>query len=163
MSQKRIASLVVCAGLGVLMATKLAGTPQIADANPQTAVTVATPVAAARNPAATPVVKPVVDDRFSMLRGREGYWRIAKTRDGVWWFLSPQNQTEFLNGVTTVQPTLASYQASGPAYLSSDWDRSPATLSRWADLTVARVQAIGFKNLGAWCNPVLHQFSLPMT
>ena len=32
-----------------------------------------------------------------------------------------------------------------------------------AQHTLGRVQSMGFKNLGAWCNPVLHQFSMPMT
>lgn len=110
---------------------------------------------------------PVVaaDARFSDLRGREGFWRIARTHEGVWWFLSPQNKAEFLNGVTTVQPSLDSWDAKGPRYVSGDWDPAgtPAGVARWAEMTALRVRAAGFKSLGAWCNPALHDGPLPMT
>jgi hypothetical protein len=159
MSRKMIASLLLCAVAAVTAATKVAGTPKTAGAEPATTAVTMAP----KSPTTAPALKVIADPRFSEMRGREGYWRIARTHDGVWWFLSPRNQTEFLNGVTTVQPTLASLEASSPAYYSTDWDRSPATLARWAELTAARVSAIGFKSLGAWCSPVLHQYSVPMT
>jgi hypothetical protein len=102
---------------------------------------------------------------FSDLRGHAGYWRIARGHDGVWWFLSPRNNTEFLNGVTTVQPALRSCDLLGTGYLSGDWDRQTdtASLSNWAQKTAGRVMACGFKNLGAWCNTALHQCHVPMT
>jgi hypothetical protein len=102
---------------------------------------------------------------FTDVRGHAGYWRIARGHDGVWWFLSPQNNTEFLNGVTTVQPALRSCDLLGAGYLSSDWDRQndAASLSNWAQKTAGRVMACGFKNLGAWCNTALHQCNVPMT
>jgi hypothetical protein len=102
---------------------------------------------------------------YREVRGHDGFWRIAETDKGVWWFLSPQNKTEFLNGVTTVQPALRGRDPRGPNYLSDDWDGQAdrVSLCRWAERTLDRVQAMGFKNLGAWCNPVLHQFPAPMT
>lgn len=102
---------------------------------------------------------------FQEIRGHNGFWRLARTNQGVWWFLSPQNQTEFLNGVTTVQPALRGRDPRGPNYLSSDWDgqADQASLTSWAQRTLSRVQSMGFKNLGAWCNPALHQLAVPMT
>jgi len=102
---------------------------------------------------------------FAVVRGTEGFWRIARTQDGVWWFLSPQNKTEFLNGVTTVTPALRGRDARGPSFVSHDWDGSDtdASLFRWAGQTLARVRSVGFKSLGAWCNPVLHRGDMPMT
>ena len=44
---------------------------------------------------------------FETVRGTAGYWRLGQTRQGVWWYLSPENQAEFLNTVTTVQPVQA--------------------------------------------------------
>ena len=44
------------------------------------------------------------DAPFVTVRGQDGFWRLAKTADGVWWFVSPTGQREFLNTVTTVQP-----------------------------------------------------------
>src|SRR4051794_2110378 len=43
---------------------------------------------------------------FSTLRGQSGFWRIGKTDSGVWWFINPKDQPDFLNMVTTVQPLL---------------------------------------------------------
>jgi hypothetical protein len=102
---------------------------------------------------------------FSEVRGHDGFWRIAKTHEGIWWFLSPENRTEFLNGVTTVQPALRGRDPRGPDYLSCDWDgrSDSSSLLAWGQRTLQRVQAMGFKNLGAWCNPVMHQLPVPMT
>jgi hypothetical protein len=162
MSRRKTISVAVCALLGLMTATHVANIPNAARANPGAAIATAAGPAAS-NADVKAAVKPVVEDRFSDLRGQAGFWRIARTRDGVWWFLSPQNQTEFLNGVTTVQPSLASCNVDGAGYVSSDWNRSQASLSRWAELTVARVQAVGFKSMGAWCNTALHECNLPMT
>jgi len=160
MSRKKTVSIFLCAIIAVFAASNVVGLPKDRGAAEPASVAAKAPVQA---PTTAPIVKASLDDRFSEIRGREGYWRIAKTPDGVWWFLSPDNKTEFLNGVTTVQPTLASIESNGASYFSCDRDRSPATLSHWAELTVARVQAAGFKNLGAWCNPELHRYSMPMT
>jgi hypothetical protein len=113
-----------------------------------------------------PVVAASLDNpRFKQIHGRPGFWRIGQTQDGVWWFVDTHDQTEFLNGVTTVQPQLLSYDPAKPAYASIDWDGRPdaESLTHWADLTTSRVHAIGFKSLGAWCNPALQSGRLPMT
>ena len=107
----------------------------------------------------------MLQESFSIIRGRAGFWRIARTHDGVWWFISPQNQGEFLNGVTTVQPTLHGRDPRGLNYLSRDWDgrQDDASLRSWAEHTLVRVRSAGFKSLGAWCSPALHRCDVPMT
>jgi hypothetical protein len=113
-----------------------------------------------------PVVSAALESpRFKQVHGKPGFWRIAQTPDGVWWFVDAHDQTEFLNGVTTVQPQLLSFDPARPAYASADWDGQLDTesLGHWADLTASRIHAIGFKSLGAWCNPALHCGHLPMT
>jgi hypothetical protein len=107
----------------------------------------------------------IASDSFSLVKGHEGFWRVAKTHDGIWWFLSPQNRTEFLNGVTTVQPGLRGRDPRGPDYLSRDWDGhlDDPSLFKWARSTIDRIQITGFKSLGAWSNPVLHRLPVPMT
>ena len=102
---------------------------------------------------------------YSDIHGHDGFWRLAKTRDGVWWFLSPENKIEFLNGVTTVQPTLRGRDPRGPDYTSRDWDGrdDASSLNRWAQMTLDRVRSIGFKSLGAWSNPAFHRSQIPMT
>jgi len=102
---------------------------------------------------------------FEVLRGQEGFWRVGRDRDGAWWFVRPDGRPEFLNGVTTVRPHLAGRNPAGPHYTSRDLpdhtgDRSGD--SQWAEATLARVSACGFKSLGAWCDPVLHKYDLPV-
>ncbi len=101
---------------------------------------------------------------FDVVHGRQGYWQIAKTAQGVWWFVSPQGKPEFLNMVTTVQPTLRGLDANGADYISRDFDdQDPASLDRWAKATVKRLSDTGFKGVGAWSNPILHNYDIPMT
>ena len=42
-------------------------------------------------------------------------------------------------------------------------DEPEGRLDRWAEATVQRVTDCGFKGIGAWSEPVLHQYDLPMT
>src|SRR5262249_15662568 len=107
-------------------------------------------------------VTPAID----AMRGRDGFWRIGKAHDGVWWFVSPEGRPEFLNTVTTVQPSLRGRDKTGPDYISADWNPlgdHDGEMDRWAKATLKRVFDTGFKGLGAWSHPVLHKFDVPMT
>jgi hypothetical protein len=95
------------------------------------------------------------------LRGGEGFWRIGRDGAGVWWFVSPDGRREFLNSVTTVQPRLLGRNPKGPHYVARDFDG--ADLRAWARATVTRVESFGFKGIGAWSEPVLHQYDVPIT
>jgi hypothetical protein len=103
---------------------------------------------------------------FRIVKGREGFWRIVQGQDGVWWFLSPDGKTEFLNTVTTVQPFQLARDRDGAQFVSRDYDGGLAeggNMTRWAAATLGRVKAAGFKGLGAWCNPIFHDFPVPMS
>jgi agarase len=103
---------------------------------------------------------------FALIRGTEGFWRIARDHDGVWWFVSPDGQREFLNTVTTVQPFQLGRDRNGIHYVSADWNggtTNDGDLKAWAKPTLERVFRAGFKGLGAWCNPVFHQLEVPIT
>ena len=101
------------------------------------------------------------------MRGREGFWRIGRTQDGVYWFVSPTGQREFLNTVTTVQPFQLGRDANGVHYVSRDYNgtagKYDGDLNAWANATLARVHEAGFKGLGAWCHPVFHTLDVPIT
>jgi hypothetical protein len=106
------------------------------------------------------------DSRFSATHGQPGYWRVAKTHEGVWWFVNPQGQLDFLNTVNTVQPVELGRDPQGPDYVSRDFDQrdlSSASIDRWARATVSRLRDSGFKGVGAWSNPALHRCDVPMT
>ena len=123
-----------------------------------------TPAAAA---AMDTSAQPAVESPLVAYKGREGFWRLAKSADGVWWFVSPTGKREFLNTVTTVQPFQMSRDPQGVSFESRDWDGSlgkyDGDLNAWATKTVARVQDVGFKGLGAWCHPVFHTLNVPIT
>jgi hypothetical protein len=109
------------------------------------------------------------DPNLEIIRGHPGYWRLAQDHSGVWWFLSPEGRLEFLNTVTTVQPVQLSRDKDAPHYLSRDWYGKPdgegtrMQLDQWAQATLNRVLGIGFKGLGAWCNPAFHRLNVPMS
>jgi hypothetical protein len=103
---------------------------------------------------------------FELTKGQDGFWRLAKSRDGVWWFISPDNKPEFMNTVTTVQPFQVARDREGPAYLSSDYDgglSNNGNIDAWAAKTLARVKDAGFKGMGAWSHPVFHKSNVSMT
>ena len=154
MNRLAFTTLLVCAALAWAFST--AGVRRHAAG----AASLSAPAANPAPPATLPA-----EPQFTQIIGHEGFWRIARTRDGVWWFLSPENKTEFLNGITTVQPALPSRDPHDPGFISRDWDQrlGEQALSHWSDATLRRVQEIGFKSLGAWCNPALHQYDMPMT
>ena len=118
-------------------------------------------VAAAAERSPRQVEAPLVE-----LRGREGFWRVGRDSHGAWWFVSPDGRREFLNCVTTVQPELLGRDAKGPHYFARGYARSSANgaaLERWAESAVRRVGELGFKGVGAWSEPVLHRFDVPIT
>jgi hypothetical protein len=129
---------------------------------PSTAPDGTQPIAAAATIAPAP--------KFTALHGTRGFWRIGQTEDHVWWFVSPEGKPEFLNTVTTVEPYQSSRDPDGPRYVSLDWkgplvldERSQKQLKVWAQRTLARISDIGFKGIGAWSNPILHQYEVPMS
>jgi hypothetical protein len=77
------------------------------------------------------------------------YWKIEKC-GSVWWFISPNQQPEFLNGVTTVNPIQQAI--TGKEYKSRDIGPD------WALKTSNRIKKYGFKNCGAWCDPQLLKY-----
>jgi hypothetical protein len=104
--------------------------------------------------------------QFSILRGHPGFWRVGEDSNKVWWFVAPSNKPDFLNTVTTVQPYQRGRDPSGLSFVSTDWDGGTTPngdLNHWATATLARVQATGFKGLGAWCHPIFHKYDVPMT
>lgn len=103
---------------------------------------------------------------FKTLKGREGYWRVGQTYDGVWWFVSPEGKREWLNTVTSVQPFQLARDTAGVQYVSRDYDggtTESGNMRAWGEKTLGRVRGAGFKGLGAWSNPVFHDFEVPIT
>ena len=103
---------------------------------------------------------------FDIVRGTKEFWRLGKDKQGVWWFISPRGKLEFLNTVTTVQPYQTAKDTDGPDYVSRDWSggsTDQGDLKQWAAATIQRIEMYGFKGLGAWSNPVFHEFDVPIS
>lgn len=116
----------------------------------------------ATQPATTAATRPAI----KTIHGTPGFWRLAEGQDGVWWFLSPQENLEFINSVTTVIPYQLARDPDGPGFVSSNYNggNTPnGDLDAWAVATLERVRDTGFKALGAWCHPALHKLDVPMT
>jgi hypothetical protein len=104
--------------------------------------------------------------QWATMKGAPGFWQLGKTDKGVWWFVSPEGNVEFLNTVTTVQPYQNARDPHGTIFLSRDYNGTPTKpgdLRKWAEATLKRVHAAGFKGLGAWCHPVFHELPVPIT
>ena len=71
---------------------------------------------------------------FREIHGHDGFWRSGEDQTGVWWFVSPAGQLDFLNTVTTVQPEQSGRDRDAIGYRSLDWDGKygQADLNRWA-------------------------------
>ena len=111
-----------------------------------------------------------------LIVGKEGFWRLKRDGNGVWWFLSLEGKEEFLNTVTTVQPYQKGQDENGPHYVSKDWEWSideevwrrdfkpdSNEISYWAEKTAERVKQAGFKGLGAWCNGAFHKQNISIS
>ncbi len=118
-------------------------------------------------PASQPATTQAAQQPLTTIRGNAGFWRLGKTQDGVWWFISPDGDREFLNTVTTVQPFQLGRQADGVHFASRDYDGTvgqyDGDLRAWAEKTITRVKDAGFKGLGAWSHPIFHEFDIPIT
>ena len=99
--------------------------------------------------------------RLVDVRGSERFWRVGRDEAGAWWFISPDGEREFLNSVTTVQPRLLGRDRNGPHYVARSYGNE--NLDLWAADAVRRVRDFGFKGIGAWSEPVLHRFDVPVT
>jgi hypothetical protein len=79
-------------------------------------------------------------ETFKAMRGTEGFWRIAQTEGGVWWFVSPEGQKEFLNTVTHVHPAQRGSAKQGPHFVSRDWNGGPSREGGNYDAWAAKTQ-----------------------
>ena len=103
---------------------------------------------------------------YDVLKGAAGFWRMGRDHNGVWWFVSPDGQREFLNTVTTVVPYQQGRRKMGPHYISRDWHGEvtgtllEGDVAGWAARTRDRVLEAGFKGFGAWCHKAFHDASI---
>jgi hypothetical protein len=100
---------------------------------------------------------------YLRLRGREGFWRVAQDQNKVWWFLSPENQKEFLNLIQNVNPEEKSINSQGPNYISKVYLESGMNKKIWAQKTIEQINNFGFKAIGAWSDPILLDADVPIT
>ena len=100
------------------------------------------------------IIFAVLPTKKSTVIGTDGYWRIEND-NGVWWFLSPNGNREFLNSVQSVQPKQYSKDTSQPSFVSADYS---GDIDAWAKTTADRVKSYGFKSVGAWSNSALSPY-----
>lgn len=85
---------------------------------------------------------------FSFAQKSNGFFRVEK-RAGVWWFITPDGEKFFSNGVNVVdqgQPE-KDYDLKKPEYAAFRFHK---TTDEWIDETLKRLQEWNFNTLGGW-------------
>ena len=95
--------------------------------------------------------------KYNEIRGKDGFWRIAKDRNNTWWLLSPNDNELFYLGITSVR--YVQYGIKPPDYNSKDYN---GDLDAWAETTSKKVLRYGFNGAGAWSEKSIHKY-LPYT
>jgi hypothetical protein len=124
------------------------------------------PLAAARTDSAT-VVFGDLEFEAASVRGQPGYFRVARTVDGQWWFIDPDDQPFFYRGVCAINRagTMGGRRARPGPYAETvdrlyDYPRSPEA---FVEACFARLRAWGFNAAGAWTTAEFFDRGLPYT
>ena len=103
----------------------------------------------------------------SSIKGTKGYFRVAKTAEGKWWFLTPANEPFFYKGVCAVNRagTAGGRNALPGAYALTvdrkyDYQKSP---DKFVQASLKKIRSLGFNALGAWTTEEFFNQGMPFT
>lgn len=115
---------------------------------------------------AQPTATTVSFDQAS-LKGTAGYYRVGKTTQGQWWFVTPDNQPFYYKGVCAVNRagTMGGRRANPGAYAPTvdkkyNYQQSPDAFVQGA---FAHLRSHGFNALGAWATEEFFNKGMPFT
>jgi hypothetical protein len=98
---------------------------------------------------------PLISDiKPGVLRGTPGFFRIGQTREGAWWFVTPEDEPAFLRAVAGVN---RHGRAGSPPVRRSDYLNTVEGLygvggDGWAKGTAARLHRLGVDTVGPWAD-----------
>jgi len=103
----------------------------------------------------------------STIKGTPGYFRVGKTTEGQWWFLTPENKTFYYKGICAVNRagTQGGRRAlPGPYAITIDkkynYQQSP---DNFVKASIEKLHASGFNSLGAWATEEFFNKNVPFT
>jgi hypothetical protein len=101
------------------------------------------------------------------IKGEEGYFRVAQTTDGQWWFLDPEGEPYFYKGVCAINRagTAGGRRAKDGSYAEVidrkyDYQASPDS---FVQAQFDRLRQWGFNGLGAWTTEEFFEQGMPYT
>ena len=104
---------------------------------------------------------------WSTAKGKEGFFRVAKTNKGQWWFVTPTNQPFYYKGVCAVNRagTAGGRRAMPGKYAATidqkyNYQQSPDV---FVNASLNTVRSVGFNALGAWSTEEFFNKGMPFT
>jgi hypothetical protein len=103
----------------------------------------------------------------SDVKGVPGYFRVGKTQQGQWWFLTPDNQPFFYKGVVAVNRAgRAGGRNAKPGPYAGvvdkkyNYQQSP---DAFVKASIQTIRSLGFNSLGAWTTEEFFNKGMPFT
>ncbi len=103
----------------------------------------------------------------SSFKGVQGYFRVAKSTEGQWWLITPENKPFFYKGVCAVNRagTQGGRRAMpGPYAVTIDrkynYQMNP---DGFVDASIEKIHGLGFNALGAWSTEEFFDRGIPFT
>ena len=126
------------------------------------------PTAAATAISSPPIIRvePAPAAPWKSMRGVDGFGASVKPRTASSGSSPPPASASSSTRSRPCNPSSQTGDPNGIHYVSRDWDggiSEKGDLDQWAQRTLARVRATGFKGIGAWSNHVFHKLDVPMT
>lgn len=101
------------------------------------------------------------------IKGREGYFRVGKTTEGQWWFITPDGKPFYYKGVCAVNRagTMGGRRAKpGPyAPVIDKKYNYPQSPDAFVEGAFAHLRSHGFNALGAWATEEFFNKGMPFT
>ena len=119
-----------------------------------------------RPDAATSRLPEFADFDPATLRGTPGFFRVGRTRQGQWWFLTPDNRPFFSKGVTSINRagTMGGrYAKDGPYAAAVDARYGKNYTEPFVASVLQRLRDWNFNTMGAWVTPEFFDRGFPYT
>jgi len=103
----------------------------------------------------------------SSLKGTPGYFRVGKTTEGQWWFITPSNQPFYYRGICAINRAggaggrfagLSKYAET--VDMKYNYQQSP---DNFVNACIQRVNGLGFNAFGAWTTEEFFNKGVPFT
>jgi len=103
----------------------------------------------------------------STLKGTPGYFRIARTYKGQWWFLDPENKPFYYKGVCAINRAgTPGGRRADPGPYAATVDKKynyQAGVDSFISACIGKIKELNFNALGAWTTEEFFNTNVPFT